>query len=175
MWILTFTVNSVYDAIKIQIKIFVLWVHGRRHIEQIDDRLLNRTQDRNTYQHAIWCRCCVDIDIQPYLVKISFFFFQIWITVKSYMIGQFKTLKTWLCEQGYTPTHTHTHTHAHTHTHTHPPPTPPHTHTPIPHPTHPHPTLHTPSLAHPATLQHKRQPLLPCHHSHKRNGYLENT
>ena len=32
---------------KIRIKIFLLWFHGRCHIEQIDVRLLNRTQDRN--------------------------------------------------------------------------------------------------------------------------------
>ena len=31
----------------IRIKIAVLWFHGPRHIEQIDVRFLNRTQDRN--------------------------------------------------------------------------------------------------------------------------------
>ena len=40
--------NSVYDAIKRNTnKIFVLWFHGRCHIEEIDVRLLNRTEDRN--------------------------------------------------------------------------------------------------------------------------------
>ena len=29
-----------------------------------------------TYQLEIWCRCCVDIDIQLYLVKISNFCFK---------------------------------------------------------------------------------------------------
>ena len=76
------------SAEKIRIKIFVLWFHGRCHIEQIDVRLLNRTEDRNDV--STWN--LVQMLHRHRYTKFSWNFkylFQIWITVKSNMIGRF--------------------------------------------------------------------------------------
>ena len=70
------------------IKIFVLWIHGHLHIEQIDLTLLNRTQAGMTYQLVIWYRCGVNINIQPYFSSNIKSLFEIYITVKSNMIGR---------------------------------------------------------------------------------------
>ena len=87
------TLNALYQCIRcnkqIRIKIFVLWFHGRCHIEQIDVRLLSKTQNRNDV--STWnlvqmlCR-------HRYTTLFSWnfkFLFEIWITVKSNMIGRF--------------------------------------------------------------------------------------
>ena len=74
---------------KIRIKIFVLWFHGRCHIEQIDVRLLNRTQDMNDV--STW-NLIQMLHRHRYTTLFSWNFkylFQIWITVKSNMIGRF--------------------------------------------------------------------------------------
>ena len=74
---------------KIRIKIFVLWFHGRCHIEQIDVRLLNRTQDRNDV--STW-NLVQMLHRHRYTTLFSWNFkylFHIWITVKSNMIGRF--------------------------------------------------------------------------------------
>ena len=73
----------------IRIKISVLWFHGPRHIEQIDVRFLNRTQDRNDVSTCnlvqMWSR-------HRYTTLFSLNFkilFEILIMVKSNMIGRF--------------------------------------------------------------------------------------
>ena len=74
---------------KIRIKIFVLWFHGRCHIEQIDVRLLNRTQNRNDV--STW-NLVQMLHRHRYTTLFSWNFkylFLIWITVKSNMIGRF--------------------------------------------------------------------------------------
>ena len=75
--------------IKIRIKIFVLWFHGRCHIEQVDVRLLNRTQNGNDV--STW-NLVQMLRRHRYTTLFSWtfeFLFQIWITVKSSLIGQF--------------------------------------------------------------------------------------
>ena len=75
--------------IKIRIKIFVLWFPGRCHIEQVDVRLLNRTQNGNDV--STW-NLVKMLRRHRYTTLFSWkfkFLFQIWITVKSNMIGQF--------------------------------------------------------------------------------------
>ena len=74
---------------KIRIKIFVLCFHGRCHIERIDVRLLSKTQNRNDV--STW-NLVQMLRIHRYTTLFSWnfnFLFEIWITVKSNMIGQF--------------------------------------------------------------------------------------
>ena len=74
---------------KIRIKIFVLWFHGRCHIEQIDVRLLSKTQNRNDV--STW-NLVQMLRRHRYTTLFSWnfkFLFEIWITVKSNMIGRF--------------------------------------------------------------------------------------
>ena len=70
----------------------MLWFHGRCHIEQIDVRLLNRTQDRNDVHVSTWNLVQMMLHRHRYTTLFSWNFkylFQIWITVKSNMIGRF--------------------------------------------------------------------------------------
>ena len=74
---------------KIRIKIFVLWFHGCCHIEQIDVRLLSKTQNRNDV--STWNLVQMSRR-HRYTTLFSWnfkFLFEIWITVKSNMIGWF--------------------------------------------------------------------------------------